>query len=102
MIKEKRATLSSLIGPMIFTCSFRRWNFSNAYSASFFSCSEIICRELLRVFSGESVLRYSNAYSRETAPIMFGVQASNFSLFDCNSNPSQETSLIVPPPTLRG
>jgi hypothetical protein len=55
-----------------------------------------------KVCPGERDLRYSRAYSSDTAPIILGVQASNFSFVVWSSNPSQETSFIVPPQTLSG
>ena len=100
--KENKATLGAVCEPTSWTASQSCLKFFNAYLTSSSSCFQIACIPPNKVCSELSVFINSKAWSRETAPTIFGVPASNFWLFFWRSNPEIVTSLIVPPQTMRG
>ena len=92
---EKTATLSVVNGQRISTLSLSFENPSRHNFTNCCSCSRIFSIQPMEVI-------YSIAFANETAPMIFGVPASNLSEFVVNECPSMLTSSIVHPPRIIG
>jgi len=94
--KENTPILSvETLGHTSSTFHFNASNLSRAYFTN--TCS------LSKIFSiPQREVIYSIAFKRLTAPIRFGVPASNLSELPINEYHSVDTSSIVPPPTIIG